>query len=26
MRTTLDLPATFGPDWVFGRYDDREAA
>jgi hypothetical protein len=24
--TTLDLPATFGPDWVFGRYDDREAA
>jgi hypothetical protein len=23
--TTLDLPATFGPDWVFGRFDDREA-
>ena len=22
--TTLDLPATFGPDWVFGRFDDRE--
>ncbi len=24
--TTLDLPATFGADWVFGRLDDREAA
>jgi hypothetical protein len=24
--TTLDLPATFGPGWVFGRSDDREAA
>ena len=24
--TTLDLTATFGPDWVFGRYDEREAA
>jgi hypothetical protein len=22
--TTLDLPATFGQDWVFGRFDDRE--
>ncbi len=22
--TTLDLPATFGPGWVFGRFDDRE--
>jgi hypothetical protein len=22
--TSLDLPATFGPDWVFGRFDDRE--
>jgi len=22
--TTLDLPATFGPNWVFGRFDDRE--
>ena len=22
--TTLDLPAAFGPDWVFGRFDDRE--
>jgi hypothetical protein len=22
--TTLDLPATFGPDWVFGSWDDRE--
>jgi len=22
--TILDLPATFGPDWVFGRFDDRE--
>jgi hypothetical protein len=21
---TLDLGATFGPDWVFGRFDDRE--
>jgi hypothetical protein len=24
--TTLDLPTTFGPEWVFGRFDDREAA
>ena len=24
--TTLDLPATFGPPWVFGRFDEREAA
>jgi hypothetical protein len=24
--TTLDLPATFGPGWVFGRFDDREPA
>ena len=24
--TTLDLPATFGPEWVFGSRDDREAA
>lgn len=24
--TTLDLPATFGPDWVFGRFDEREPA
>ena len=24
--TTLDLPATFGPGWVFGRFDEREAA
>lgn len=23
--TTLDLSATFGPEWVFGRYDEREA-
>jgi len=23
--TTLDLPATFGPDWVFGSWHDREA-
>jgi len=23
--TTLDLTATFGPDWVFGRFDEREA-
>jgi len=23
---TLDLAVTFGPGWVFGRYDDREAA
>jgi hypothetical protein len=23
---TLDLAATFGPGWVFGRYDDRDAA
>jgi hypothetical protein len=22
--TTLDLPATFGPEWVFGRFDERE--
>ena len=22
--TTLDLGATFGPEWVFGRFDDRE--
>jgi hypothetical protein len=22
--TTLDLPATFGPDWVFGAWDERE--
>jgi len=22
--TTLDLPAAFGPDWVFGRFDERE--
>jgi hypothetical protein len=22
--TTLDLVATFGPDWVFGRFDERE--
>jgi hypothetical protein len=21
---TLDLPATFGPEWVFGRFDERE--
>lgn len=24
--TTLDLPATFGLEWVFGRFDDREPA
>jgi hypothetical protein len=24
--TSLDLPATFGPEWVFGRYDEREPA
>jgi hypothetical protein len=24
--TTLDLAATFGPEWVFGRFDEREAA
>jgi hypothetical protein len=24
--TSLDLPATFGPGWVFGRFDDREPA
>lgn len=24
--TDLDLPATFGPDWVFGRFDEREPA
>lgn len=23
--TALDLPATFGAEWVFGRFDDREA-
>jgi hypothetical protein len=23
--TTLDLPATFGAGWVFGRFDEREA-
>ncbi|MEP7041334.1 MAG: hypothetical protein ABI864_07135 [Chloroflexota bacterium] len=23
--TTLDLGATFGPEWVFGHYDEREA-
>lgn len=23
--TTLDLSATFGPEWVFGRFDDRES-
>jgi len=23
---TLDLSVVFGPDWVFGRYDDREPA
>ena len=23
--TTLDLPSSFGPDWVFGRLDEREA-
>jgi hypothetical protein len=22
--TTLELPATFGPDWVFGRFEQRE--
>ncbi len=22
---TLDLAATFGPEWIFGRYDEREA-
>ena len=22
--TTLDLPSTFGPEWVFGRFDERE--
>jgi hypothetical protein len=22
---TLDLAATFGPDWIFGRFDEREA-
>jgi hypothetical protein len=26
VATTLDLPATFGPDWIFGRFDDREPA
>ena len=25
VATTLDLGATFGPDWVFGRFDEREA-
>jgi hypothetical protein len=24
--STLDLPAVFGPDWVFGRFEQREAA
>ena len=24
--TTLDLATTFGPDWVFGRFDEREPA
>jgi hypothetical protein len=24
--TVLDLPATFGPEWAFGRYDEREPA
>jgi hypothetical protein len=24
--TVVDLPATFGPDWVFGLWDDREPA
>ena len=24
--TTLELAATFGPDWVFGRFEQREAA
>ena len=24
--TTLDLPAAFGPDWVFGRFDEHEPA
>ena len=24
--TTLDLPATFGPGWVFGHFDEREPA
>ena len=24
--TTLDLTATFGPDWVFGRFNEREPA
>lgn len=24
--TTLELPDTFGPGWVFGRFDDREPA
>ncbi|MEX0626969.1 MAG: hypothetical protein WD402_10525 [Chloroflexota bacterium] len=24
--TSLNLPATFGPEWVFGRFDDREPA
>lgn len=24
--TTLDLPASFGPDWVFGAWDEREPA
>jgi len=26
VATSLDLPATFGPDWVFGRFDERELA
>ena len=24
--TTLELPAAFGPDWVFGRFEQQEAA
>jgi hypothetical protein len=24
VETTLDLPASFGPEWVFGRFDERE--
>jgi hypothetical protein len=24
--TTLDLAATFGPEWIFGRFDERETA
>jgi hypothetical protein len=26
VETTLDLPATFGAEWVFGRFDEREPA